>query len=46
MKPVGEIYKGGVSEPTENRARQRHQVRQKMPTVTDEPIKKNTYCNG
>ena len=38
MKPVGEIYKGGVSEPTENPSTTKTPSVTKMPTVTDEPI--------
>lgn len=37
MKPVGEIYKCGVSEPTENPSTTKAPSVTKMPAVTDEP---------
>ena len=46
MKPVGEIYKGGVSEPTENPSTTKTPSVTKMPAVTDEPTAtKNACCN-
>ena len=52
MKPVGEIYKGGVSEPTENPSTTKTPSATKapsvtkIPAVTDEPTdNKNACCN-
>lgn len=42
MKPVGEIYKGGVSEPTENPSTTKTPSVTKMPTVTDGPTTTKT----
>ena len=42
MKPVGEIYKGGVSEPTENPSTTQTPSVTKMPTVTDGPTTTKT----
>ena len=42
MKPVGEIYKGGVSEPTENPSTTKAPSVTKIPAVTDEPTATKT----
>lgn len=42
MKPVGEIYKCGVSEPTENPSTTKAPSVTKMPAVTDEPTTTKT----
>lgn len=42
MKPVGETYKGGVSEPTENPSTTKAPSVTKIPAVTDEPTATKT----